>query len=103
MLFSFTFLLGVSAGFVISYIIYDRSTPIETTVKIKAPRKSYTETNKKILSLFTAKKTKITNDDVQKILGVSDATATRHLDRLEKLGKIVQKGKTRGIYYLVAK
>lgn len=34
----------------------------------------------------------IANDDVQKALGVSDATATRYLDALEKQGKIVQIG-----------
>ena len=35
----------------------------------------------------------VTNDVVQMLLGVSDATATRYLDRLEKDGKIVQIGK----------
>ena len=35
----------------------------------------------------------ITNDDIEKALGVSDATATRYLDKLEEDGKIVQIGK----------
>ena len=35
----------------------------------------------------------VTNDVVQMLLGVSDATATRYLDRLEKEGKIVQIGR----------
>jgi hypothetical protein len=36
----------------------------------------------------------ITNDQVEKLLHVSDATATRYLSILEKEGKITQVGKT---------
>ena len=46
-----------------------------------------------ILDLFTEKQ-KITNDEVEKLLHVSDATATRYLETLEKEGKIKQVGKT---------
>jgi Fic family protein len=43
---------------------------------------------------------RITNNDVEGLLGVSDATATRYLDELEKSGKIRQVGNTgRGVYY----
>lgn len=37
---------------------------------------------------------KITNDQVEKLLHVSDATATRYLSALEKQGKVKQVGKT---------
>lgn len=47
----------------------------------------------KVLALFMHG-SDITNDDVQKALGVSDATATRYLDELEKSGEIVQVGST---------
>lgn len=47
----------------------------------------------KIMTLFL-KQSKITNDEVEKILHVSDATATRYLSQLEKEGKIKQVGKT---------
>jgi hypothetical protein len=47
----------------------------------------------RILGLFTAQ-TEITNDEVEKLLHVSDATATRYLSQLEKEGKIVQVGTT---------
>jgi ribosomal protein S25 len=40
------------------------------------------------------KRGKITNDEVEKLLHVSDATATRYLSTLEKEGKIQQVGKT---------
>lgn len=47
----------------------------------------------KILDVLN-KKNKITNDEVEKLLHISDATATRYLDQLEKEGKIRQVGKT---------
>jgi len=46
----------------------------------------------KIMTIF-AKKSHITNDEVEKLLHVSDATATRYLSQLEKEGKIRQEGK----------
>ena len=52
-----------------------------------------------ILDLF-AKQTNLTNDEVEKLLHVSDATATRYLETLEKEGKIKQVGKTgKGVMY----
>ena len=52
----------------------------------------------KILDLLDLRS--IVNNDVEKILGVSDATATRYLDELEKEGKIRQVGKTgKHVYY----
>lgn len=47
----------------------------------------------KILALLDSKKN-IGNDDVEKLLHVSDATATRYLSQLEKEGKVIQVGKT---------
>ena len=47
----------------------------------------------KIMTLFL-KQSKITNDEVEKFIHVSDATATRYLSQLEKEGKIKQVGKT---------
>jgi predicted HTH transcriptional regulator len=42
----------------------------------------------------------ITNNDVERALGVSDATATRVLDTLEKSGDITQVGTTgSGVVY----
>jgi hypothetical protein len=47
----------------------------------------------KILVLLE-KRASITNDEVEKLLHVSDATATRYLSTLAKEGKIKQTGKT---------
>jgi predicted HTH transcriptional regulator len=53
----------------------------------------------KVMTLF-AKQTKITNDEVEKFMHVSDATATRYLSQLEKEGKIKQTGKTgKSVFY----
>lgn len=53
----------------------------------------------KILKLFD-NKTEITNDDIQKLLAVSDATATNYLEELEGEGHITQIGKEgRGVKY----
>lgn len=53
----------------------------------------------KIMTLF-AKQTNITNDEVEKLLHVSDATATRYLTILKKENKIKQSGKTgKGVSY----
>lgn len=47
-------------------------------------------------------KNKITNNDVEKMLGVSDASATNYLQELENEGKIKQIGKTgRSVYYKI--
>lgn len=45
----------------------------------------------KILA-FIQEHGRIKNDDVQKLFGVSDATATRYLQSLEDKGRITQKG-----------
>ncbi|KKQ03399.1 MAG: hypothetical protein US12_C0016G0009 [Parcubacteria group bacterium GW2011_GWA2_36_24] len=51
------------------------------------------------MSLFL-QHSKITNDEIEKFLHVSDATATRYLSQLEKEGKIKQVGKTgKGVSY----
>ena len=44
-------------------------------------------------------KGEIRNDDIQYALGVSDATATRYLEELEKEGKLVQIGEKKATIY----
>ena len=71
-----------------------------TTRKSKTWRSQKTIKNKeKILAFFQTNET-VTNSDIEKMLGVSDATATRYLSELERDGKIEQIGKTgRGVEY----
>lgn len=54
----------------------------------------------KVITLFY-KNSKITNDEVEKFLHVSDATAERYLNILEKEGKVKQTGKTgHSVFYI---
>lgn len=54
--------------------------------------KKKAENKEKILEFMRENK-RVANNDIEKLLGVSDATATRYLDELEKEGKITQHGK----------
>jgi len=52
---------------------------------------------------FIMENEKITNNEVEELLKVSDATATRYLNKLEKEGRIVQIGEEgRGVYYILS-
>lgn len=65
----------------------------------KQRSKKKEQAKKKILALFGSQAT-VTNDDVQKVAGVSEATATRYLDELQKRSKIIQHGISgRGVHY----
>jgi|SRR3989338_5091839 len=53
----------------------------------------------RVMELF-GNKSEVSNADVRQVLGVSDATATRYFDELEKEGKVRQVGKTgRHVHY----
>lgn len=73
---------------------------IKRIIVYQSPKREKVEENKKKIVELLQKKPKITNDGVQKLLGVSDATATRYLDELEKEGRIKQVGRGgRFVYY----
>jgi predicted HTH transcriptional regulator len=58
-----------------------------------------TENKQKILA-FVQEHGKIQNNDVEKLVGVSNATAERYLDELEKEGKLTQHGTIgQGVFY----
>ena len=68
----------------------------------KVPVMSVNRKRKKldrIMNMFLSQ-TKITNDEVEKLFHVSDSTATRYLDELQKQGKIRQLGITgKAVFY----
>ncbi len=67
--------------------------------EVKEDVKKKRENLEKIRSLF-AERARVANDDIESLFGVSDATATRYLDELEKEGLIRQIGKTgKHVYY----
>lgn len=58
------------------------------------------EENKQRILRILETQTPLTNNHIEQLLGISDATATRYLDELEKEGKIRQVGKTgKHVYY----
>ncbi|MBP9738771.1 DUF977 family protein [Candidatus Saccharibacteria bacterium] len=89
--------IGVFTGVFVTRSIYT-----ELAARKLRPTTPSPADTKKILTLAKQKQ-KITNNDVEKLLGVSDATATRYLDKLGEQNMIVQHGKTgRSVYYTVA-
>ena len=67
----------------------------------KANAKLHSNRQKKLdnLMLMAQKKRNITNDDVQKLLRVSDATATRYLVKLVEQGRLARVGNPRDAKY----
>jgi hypothetical protein len=61
-------------------------------VAISEQSRKKQENKDKVLA-FARKNGKVKNGDVEKMLGVSDATAERYLNELEKEGKLTQHGK----------
>ena len=88
----FIFLLGILIGGIIIAVIQDQKTVHDPELVEQASAEKVVR-KKKILNIFETKDF-LVNNDVEVLLGVSDATATRYLDELEKEGVIRQKGKT---------
>ncbi len=59
--------------------------------------------NKKKILEFLRENEKMANNDIEKLLDVSDATATRYMNELEKEQKVRQIGKTGNAVYYVLK
>jgi len=104
------FILGALAGGIVVFLLRtrlrkdkgfdERASVPETKTGLIDKQAKVKEGNKQQLLEFFASAQQVTNNDVEKLLGVSDATATRYLDELEKEGKIRQIGKTgKHVYY----
>ena len=84
------------AAIVIAYLLATRG---KTPFSGQSQRK---EANKEKITATLLNKPSVTNNDVEELLGVSDATATRYLNELEQEGRIQQIGKTgRGVEYIL--
>jgi len=87
-----SFLAGLIIGSIIMWVImrYFRASPMrrfqETQHEVKEERKHM------ILAYLKEKKS-ITNNQVEMLLGISDASATKYLQELEDEEKITQIGK----------
>jgi len=73
---------------------------VEGLLKYMKKREDKKAEGKNSIMEMIKKKGRITNREVQESLEISDATATRYLDELEKEGKVAQKGKSVNTYYI---
>lgn len=88
--------LGVAG---VSFMIYCKCCCKKCDCKLSKTEEKKAENFKKIVD-FIADKDKFSNDDLEKLLGVSNTTTKRYLDELEASGKIVQHGDIgTGVYY----
>lgn len=95
-------IIGAGVGAIaVIFVMRGRKNKNEGLLGKQAQEKA--EHKRKILDSFDSAQdgnAGISNDDVRKMIGVSDATAVRYLDELEKEGAIKQVGKTgRAVYY----
>ncbi|MBU1038967.1 DUF977 family protein [Patescibacteria group bacterium] len=86
--------LGVVVGLVLALIL------VKVESKKSPEAINQKEQNlQKVWAMF-ADQEQVTNNNVEELLGVSDATAERYLNELEQQGKIKQIGQAgQGVYY----
>jgi len=106
------FIIGLVVGIIGTYLVLRpqlnkvKEKPKETIQEIKDSNPAVEERKENLVKLekFIAEKSaedKITNDEVQNMLKVSDATAERYLQELEKNGLIKQVGNIgKDVFYL---
>jgi Fic family protein len=68
-------------------------------IGLNKKRKEEARAQKDHILKFVKEQGRITNDDTQELLGVSDSTATRRLNDLEAEGFLVENGAGKKIYY----
>lgn len=97
-------LIYLVTGLVIGYLVGRRSSGLPEEKKkvetlIEKEKRQKAENMRKILGLLETQ-TPLTNNHVEQLLGISDATATRYLEELEKEGRVRQVGTTgQAVYY----
>lgn len=99
------FILGVVVGGAVVWFIARRGLKgkgqvAESAATLIGWQAEEKKCNKEALLGILETQTPLTNNHVEQLLGVSDATATRYLEELEKEGKIRQVGTTgQAVYY----
>jgi len=95
--FFFIFLLGLALGGFLVWLALGGRRLKEGLVEKRQVEK---EKNKQRILAYLAAHPRLTNNEVEKLLGVSDATAERYLRELEKIGLIKQVGRTgQSVFY----
>ncbi len=95
------FLFGIVCGALVVFFVF-RNLKMGGRVEpdlIAKQAKEKEENKQKILGLFE-KQHEVSNNDVEKLLSVSDRSATRYMEELQREGKVEQIGSTgRSVVY----
>lgn len=95
------FIFGVVVGGAVVFLFTRKQGSADVySKKLIDTQANEKEAHKQSIMEAFATKERLTNNEVEKLLHVSDATATRYLDDLEKEGKVRQVGETGAhVYY----
>ena len=90
---------GWESGFVVCFYRSEKSED-KSTDKVRINTDKLNLSQKKIVE-FTLENGKVTNKDVQQLLGVKDSRALKVLKELVETDIIVKQGKLKGSYYTI--
>jgi len=96
-IFIITLFVGIGVGIIIGRASLGMEGPRgqgSNLPQINRARQDRKEEGKKMILTLFKEKEQITNSDVERLLGVSDATATNYLEELEQEEKVRQEGAT---------
>ena len=93
--------IGIVVGFIVARLVFcgSRKKSGGESELIDRQTREKQEKKQKLIGMLQVQ-SKVSNSDVQKLLDVSDATATRYLDELEEEGLVRQVGEAgHQVYY----
>ena len=94
------FVIGLIIGGIIVWLVLGTKKEKRSGTGIVERQAGEKKRNKEAILGILETQTPLTNNHIEQLLGISDATATRYLEELEKEGKVRQVGKTgRNVYY----
>lgn len=86
-----TFIIGFVLGGAIVYLIFRTQKKASISIYTEKQQNEKHKRKEKILTMIR-EKGKVTNNDIERVLSVSDASASNYLQELEREGKIEQVG-----------
>ncbi|OIO48959.1 MAG: hypothetical protein CO042_03225 [Parcubacteria group bacterium CG_4_9_14_0_2_um_filter_41_8] len=92
-------ILGIIIGFAISRMFAKKDERPEAVKSFSQAQSKKKQENKDVIVSHIQQNGRIANNEIEQLLGVSDATATNYLEELEQEGIIAQKGQGRSVYY----
>ena len=94
------FILGLIVGGAVVGLIVEFKGKEKKVGLIEKQRREKERDKEAILGILNEVESPLTNNLIEQYLSISDATATRYLEELEKEGRVRQVGQTgSGVYY----